>query len=78
MQIKYLKILLLPLKIKGDDAMPTSKKNMLRVYHEWKECMPPVFNAAPPLEEDPTRAATSNPAEQEVIDGLLCLEEAVI
>ena len=41
--------------------------------------MPPVFNTAPPLEEETTRAAaTLNPAEQEVIDGLLYLAESVI
>ena len=48
--------------------------------------MPPVFDTAPwleetaaPFKEEPTHAAaTLNPAEQEVIDGLLYLAESVI
>ena len=38
-----LKILLLPLKLKEDEAMPTKKANMLLKYMEWKDRPSPGF-----------------------------------
>ena len=46
-----LRILLLPLKLKADDPMPTRKKEMIKAYLRWKDRAPPVFNIlVPPVE----------------------------
>ena len=46
MKCGQLKILLLPLKLKEDGAMPTRKKEMMEAYEVWKHRAPPVFYEA--------------------------------